>query len=380
MSTLSSALPFVPPDVLAYLPAIALAIGAYLVSEVILFLVVRIVKPLTAHTQTTLDDFIIDALPVPVRVGGLLAAAWMFASNAWPSMQVLGHDWGFFLGTLSIAWAGFAAARLANALIRWYYTELSPKLSGHHGGEALQISQDVFPMARRIVVYGVYLAALIMLLQRYDIEITPLLTGLGIAGLAVAVALQDTLSNFFSGMSILANKPIKIGDFIALDSEAGDIKGFVEEVGWRTTRIRTRGNYTYFIPNNRIASSIVVNFSRGIEDNWKGSSLKVGVDYSSDPTQVKKVILEAVKELQSREMRMAANEPTARLEDFGESALIFKVTWTVKNFADNELVAGEVREVILKAFQTHGISIPFPVRVMKWMGEPGKKLGKKKKR
>ncbi|MDE1798593.1 MAG: mechanosensitive ion channel family protein [Candidatus Micrarchaeota archaeon] len=359
-------------------PALLLAAGAYLVSEVLLWLLVHVIKPLTAHTQTELDDFVIDALPVPVRVGGLAAALWLLASTVWPQSQPLGRDWSFSLGTLAIAWAGFAAARIANALVLWYYTELSPKLKDKHGGEALHLSEDVFPMARRVVVYVVYLATLIVLLRRYDVEITPLLTGLGIAGLAVAMALQDSLSNFFSGVSLLANKPIKIGDFIALDSEKGEIKGFVEEVGWRTTRIRTRGNYTYYIPNNKLAGSLVVNFSRGIEDNWKGSSLKVGVDYSADPAKVKEAITAAITDLQNRDARLAPVPPLVRLEEFGDFALVFKVMWRVRNFAESEDVAGEVREGILKAFRARKIGIPYPVRTLRWEDGPQAKLIRKK--
>ncbi len=355
-------------------PALALLVLSQLVAEAALWVIVHVLKPLTAKTQTTLDDYVIDALPAPVRLGGFGLGLWLFSSTIWPGGQFLEHDWNFWLGVLGLAFFGFLAGKLANALVAWYYHELSAHVAGRHGADSLKISKESFPMFQRIVRYAAYIVTLILILNSFGVEITPLLTGLGIAGLAVAMALNDTLSNFFSGLHILTDKPIRNGDFISLDSEAGVLKGFVEEIGWRSTRIRTRGNCTYIIPNNKIATSVVVNFSRGAEDNWKGSSLSVGVDYSSDPQRVKKVMVDAIKHLQGTDKRLGSQEPVARLEEFADSAMVFRALWTVRNFHESEAVAAEVREAIYYAFQKEGISIPFPVRELRFAGGARKKI------
>jgi small-conductance mechanosensitive channel len=352
------------------LPAIALVVISQVLAEVILWFVIHVIKPLTEKTETTLDDYLVDCLPTPLRLGGFALGIFLFASTVWPNATPLGRDWIFIGEILSIAWTGFLLGNVANALVAWYYSELSHRIAARHGAESLKLSKESFPMFQRVVRYAVYISTLIIILHSFGIEVTPLLTGLGIAGLAVAVALQDTLSNFFSGLHLLTDKPIKNGEFISLDSEEGVLKGFVEEIGWRSTRIRTRGNLTYIIPNNKLASSVVVNFSRGAEDNWKGSSLTVGVSYDSDPDKVKRLIVEAIRQVQKADPRLGGREPSARLEEFGDSALVYRAFWAVKNYSENEAVAGEVREAILKSFRKNGIEIPFPVRTV-YMHGPG---------
>ncbi len=350
-------------------PALALLILSQLAAEAALWVIVHVLKPLTEKTQTTLDDYIIDALPTPVRLGGFGLGVWLFSSAMWPGGQLLEHDWNFWLGVLGLSFFGFLAGKMANVLVAWYYHELSAHVAGRHGADSLKISKESFPMFQRIARYAVYVVTLIFVLNSFGVEITPLLTGLGIAGLAVAMALNDTLSNFFSGLHLLTDKPIRNGDFISLDDEQGVLKGFVEEIGWRSTRIRTRGNCIYIIPNNKIATSVVVNFSRGIEDNWKGSSLSVGVDYASDPRKVKKVMADVIKALQASDKRFGANEPMVRLEEFGDFALVFRAFWTVRSFHESEAVAGDVREAIYYAFKKENINIPFPVRELRFAGK-----------
>jgi len=351
------------------LPAFFLWLCVQGLAEVVIWLVVHVLKPITAHTKTNLDDFIIDSLPKPLRISGLVLGFWAFSQAAFPAAQPFDRGWESWLMGALIFSLGMIVSGLANAFVLWYYQELAPQMRSRHGGEAMAISQDVFPMARRLVVWAVYFITLVMLFGQFGIEIGPLLAGLGIAGLAVGLALQDTLANFFSGIQLLSDKPIRIGEFIALEREDGAIKGFVEEVGWRTTRIRTRGNCTYFIPNKNLGNTLIVNFSRGLADNWKGSSLKIGVHYSANPQQVREVILSTIKALQKEDPRIGVQEPIVRLDEFGESALIFKVLWTVRDFSQSEAVAATIREAVLHSLRAHKIGIPYPTRTLLFEGK-----------
>ncbi len=359
-------------------PALAMAALVFLIGEVLLWIIRHVLKPLTAKTKTNLDDFIIDGLPRPVHISALLFAVWAFGQSAFPLAQPFGHPWADWFGGAVIASLGFIVGRIVNAVVLWYYQELTPQLLARHGDAALSLSSDAFPMTRRIAVWLVYLIMFIMLLGHFGLLgiLMPLLAGLGIAGLAVGLALQDTLTNFFSGLQLLSNKPVKVGEYIALEREDGTIKGFVEEIGWSTTRIRTRGNATYYVPNKMLCNTLIVNFSRGLDDNWKGSSLKVGVDYSADPAQVEKIILETIRSLQKTDSRIGAQDPIVRLDEFGESALVFKVMWTVHDFAQSEMVAGEVREAVLSALRAHNIGIPYPTRVLHMANSAGAAKGR----
>ena len=362
-------------------PAILMAFLVFLAAEALLWFLRHVLKPFTAKTKTKLDEFIVDGLPKPVHISALMFAIWAFGESAFGSAQPFGHPWSDWLGGAIIASAGLIVGRIANAVVLWYYQELTPQLRARHGESALSISPDAFPMTRRVAVWLVYLIMFIMLLGHFGLLgiLVPLLAGLGIAGLAVGLALQDTLANFFSGMQLLSNKPVKVGEYIALvavDSEVSPVKGFVEEIGWSTTRIRTRGNFTYYVPNKMMCNTLLVNFSRGLDDNWKGSSMKVGVDYSSDPAKVKRIILDAVKAVQKGDGRVSGREPSVRLEEFGDSALVFKVMWSVRDFSQSESVAGAVREAVLSALRAHKIGIPYPTRMLRWEGKEPKKKRK----
>ncbi len=331
-------------------------IGLVVAAEVFLVILNRVIKPFILKTKTTLDDRIVDALEEPVRMLGILLGLYFMIDPLVGSSLFYGHDFGFWFQSVLILWTGHLLSRIVNAVIAWYVQEYSvdPKYKSQ-----LKINKDIIPILRWLSRILIYLITLIIILQRFGIEITPLVTALGIGGLAVALALQSTLSSFFAGFYLLSDHPIRGGEFIALEDENAVVKGFVEEIGWRMTRIRTRGNYTYFVPNEKIISTSIVNFSRGIQNNWKGASVTVGVKYGSDVAKVKKVIKEAVYAVQKRDPKIAKSEPVVRLEKFGDSALEFKALYEVNNYFETELVASEVREEILKGFAKAGIEIPF---------------------
>jgi small-conductance mechanosensitive channel len=286
--------------------------------------------------------------------------------------QFYGHDFGFWFQSVLILWFGHLTSKIFNAVIAWYMQEYSvdPK-----NKSSLKINKDIIPILRWLSRITIYLITFTIILQRFGVEITPLVTALGIGGLAVALALQSTLSSFFAGFYLLSDHPIRGGEFIALEDENAVIKGFVEEIGWRMTRIRTRGNYTYFIPNEKITSTSIVNFSRGIQNNWKGAGLSVGVKYGSDVDKVKRIIREAVHAVQKRDQRITKVDPIVRLEKFGDSALEFKVLYQVNNYFESEMVADKIREEIVKSFEKNGIEIPFRTYTVytKKTSAPGKK-------
>src|SRR5262249_20642217 len=125
------------------------------------------------------------------------------------------------------------------------------------------------------------------LLHVFGIEITAFLTALGVGGLAVALALQDTLSNFFAWFYVSIAQPIRIGGFIKLVTRQD---GYVSDIGWRSTTLRTLTHNLIVIPNNKLAQSIVTNYS--LPDKGIGCPLQVGVAYDSDPSQVERVLNE----------------------------------------------------------------------------------------
>jgi len=205
----------------------------------------------------------------------------------------------------------------------------------------------------------VFVVGLLMLLSAIGIHITPILTALGVGGLAVALALQDTLSNLFAGAHLLADRPIRVGDYVKL---ADTVEGYVVDIGWRSTRVRMLQNVVVTIPNKKVAESIITNYD--MPEPRLGLSIRVSVDYGSDVDRVERLLVEeatrAVGEVQGL---LGEPEPSARLiPGFGDFALDFTLGCHVSSFTDQFLVQHELRKRILRRLGAEGISIPVQIR------------------
>lgn len=213
-----------------------------------------------------------------------------------------------------------------------------------------------------IIVVGV-----LVLLSVLGIHITPILTALGVGGVAVALALQDSLANLFAGMHLLADRPIRVGDYVKI---ADSIEGYVVDIGWRSTRVRMLQNTIVVVPNKRVAESVIVNYDMPEPRMSLVISVKVG--YGSDPDTVERVLTEeastAAKEVPGL---LAEPAPFVRLiPGFGDSSLDFSLVCQVASFVDQYVVQHEVRKRILRRLRAEGIEIPFPTRTVEWRGGP----------
>ena len=207
----------------------------------------------------------------------------------------------------------------------------------------------------------IYVLGLLMILPQLGIEITPLITGLGIGGLAVALALQDTLSNLFSGFQIILTRQVVTGDYIQL--ETGQ-EGYVQDVKWRNTTIKSRlDDAETVIPNRKLADAVVTNYSMPRNPMWV--RLEVGVHYESDLERVEEVTLDVAREV-AREVDGAASDvdPVIRYRAFGDSAITFTTRVKVQEFDRQFLVKHEFIKRLHRRFEEEGITIPFPIRTL----------------
>jgi len=177
----------------------------------------------------------------------------------------------------------------------------------------------------------------------------------GVGGLAVALALQDTLSNLFAGVHLLADKPIRVGDYVKL---ADTVEGHVVDIGWRSTRVRMLQNVVVTIPNKRVAESIITNYD--LPESRLALLIRVAVDYGADPDLVQRILVEETTQATNEVPGLLAEpEPTARLiPGFGEYSLDFTLVCHVKSFTDQFLVQHELRKRILRRFATEGSGFP----------------------
>ncbi|MDM7267628.1 MAG: mechanosensitive ion channel family protein [Aquificaceae bacterium] len=204
----------------------------------------------------------------------------------------------------------------------------------------------------------VLLVGVIIALDKIGIAITPILTALGVGGLAVALALRDTLENLFAGFHVLASGQIKVGDYIRLE---GGEEGFVEDITWRNTVIRQPSNNLIIVPNSKLSSSIVINFHK--PDSELAVIVPVGVSYDSDLDRVERITIEVAKEVQ-REVEGAVPdfEPFIRYTAFGDFSINFNVILRAKDVPSQHVLRHEFIKRLKRRYEEEGIKIPFPIR------------------
>jgi len=202
------------------------------------------------------------------------------------------------------------------------------------------------------------LVAVIVVLENLGVHLTAVWTTLGVGSVAVALALQETLSNFFAGLYLLADRPINPNDYVRLDSGQ---EGYVVRIGWRSTLIRTLPNNLVVVPNSTLAKAIITNYS--LPEPRTAASVQVSVSYGSDPNRVETILAEIARDAarEGLEGLLSTPEPAARLiPGFGASTLDFSLGFHVRQFTDQYFVQSELRKRILERFRREGIHIPFP--------------------
>ncbi|HEV2351691.1 MAG TPA: mechanosensitive ion channel family protein [Terriglobia bacterium] len=250
---------------------------------------------------------------------------------------------------LVVAVTFYFLARVVNLfLTRW----------GQQEAALVRVTQPASFMVRIIFA----LLAAIIIFENLGIHLTAVWTTLGVGSVAVALALQETLSNFFAGIYLLADRPVNPNDYIKLD---GGQEGYVVRIRWRSTALRMLSNNLVIIPNATLAKAVITNYS--MPEERMVYSLPVSVAYGTDPARVEKILLEEAGQAarDGVEGLLTVPEPSVRLiPGFGASSLDFSLNVQVRQFTDQYLVQSELRKRILDRFQKEGIEMPFPTRAV----------------
>jgi len=208
---------------------------------------------------------------------------------------------------------------------------------------------------------SIYVIGALIALNYLGFYITHIITALGVGGLAMALALQDTLSNLFAGMHILGEQTIRVGDFIRL--ETGQ-EGSVVDIGWRTTKIRMLSNNMIIVPNSKLSQSVVINYY--LPERRMIVQVSVSVHMSSEPALVEQVLLDEAKRA-THEVPGILSEPVPSVlftPGFGAYSLDFTLFCHVSDIADQPRILHELRMRVYKRLNQEGIEIPFPTRTV----------------
>jgi small-conductance mechanosensitive channel len=282
----------------------------------------------------------------------LLIGAWL-AAGYWP-LTPEGHllvgRAAFVVGTLS---ATLALAAVASQSVDTYGALISPAL-------------PVSSLTRNVAWALIAVLGLLVILNGLGLSITPMLTALGVGGLAVALALQEPLANFFAGLFITLAGQIRVGDYVKLDSGQ---EGYVVDFSWRSTRLRMLANNLIVVPNAKLAQAIVVNHDLPSRD--LAVLVDVGVDYGSDLRHVERVVVEVGRGVM-REVPggVPEFEPFIRYHTLGDSSINFTVILRAREFVDQYLIKHEFVKRLHTRFNDEGIVIPFPIRTIAYRETP----------
>ncbi|MFI6339645.1 mechanosensitive ion channel family protein [Streptomyces sp. NPDC050535] len=324
----------------------AIAVVAGILTAFLSRMLLRWLGKHALRTNWSGDDLVVAALRTLVPWGAI-AGGIASAAAVLPLTPSVGHNVNRTLTVLLILVATVAAARFIAGLVR----SLAQSRSGVAG------SATIFVNITRVVVLAM---GFLVMLQTLGISIAPLLTALGVGGLAVALALQDTLANLFAGVHILASKTIQPGDYILLSS--GE-EGYVVDINWRNTTVRQLSNNLVIIPNAELASTNMTNFNR--PEQQMTLLVQVGVGYDSDLDHVERVTTDIVTEVMT-EITGAVpdHEPAVRFHTFGDSRISFTVILGVGEFSDQYRIKHEFIKRLHKRYREEGIRIPAPTRTV----------------
>jgi small-conductance mechanosensitive channel len=223
--------------------------------------------------------------------------------------------------------------------------------------EGAMRSSSIFSAITSLVIYAV---GFMVLLQTLGVSITPMITALGVGGLAAALALQDTLANLFAGIHLIASKKFRPGDYILMDTGQ---EGYVIDVNWRNTELRQLPNNMVLVPNAKLAAAVVTNYA--MPDTEMNLQIEIGVSYDSDLSHVEEVVLEVARQvLRDVPGGVIGFEPKLRYHTFGDSSIDMTVVLRVQQYVDRFPIQHAFIKRIHARFAEEGIEIPFPIRTV----------------
>ncbi|MEJ5172347.1 MAG: mechanosensitive ion channel family protein [Hydrogenothermaceae bacterium] len=302
----------------------------------------KVLKVLTEKTESKIDDVILNQVKLP-------SILWIFILSLHLTLEFseLLEKYKSFIvkliyGILIISITIFIA-NLSKALLKKFIEERNLPTAG---------SSLTFIIVQVII----YITGILLLLSHLGVSITPIITTLGIGGLAIGLALKDTLSNIFSGIYILMEKRIDIGDFIELDDTR---KGYITDINWRTTVLKTLSNDLVIVPNEKLAQSVIVNRAKPVE--IYRTAIQIPVSYETDVEKFERVVIEEVNRFMEEDESIVKDQPVVLrfIPGFGSSSLNFTLFVFAKDYNSSFYVESELRKRIFKRLKDEGIEIPY---------------------
>jgi len=321
----------------------------FILSRLFVFIATKVILKITKKTKTNVDDILVNKSNGPISIILLLIGLRLALLPLGISKNLADISVKIIFTLIYII-----ITYLVIIFVEAFLDNAESKL--HRKGVVL-LHDELIPVFKRFSRIFISLIGLIFMLPIWGIQIGPLLAGLGIAGIAVAFALQNTLGNIFGGASLLMDRSIKVGDIIKLDEET---IGRVVDVGLRSTKVHTFDNEIITVPNGKLADSRIINFVQ--PDPSVRYHVTFGVEYGSSTSKVRTTVLETLKKIPEVLKKPA---PKFHMMEMGDFAIKFTILFWVPGYSDKyDDTKALVVEEIYNALVREGIKIPFPTRTV----------------
>lgn len=331
----------------------------YIARKIVGYLFANWLHRMAVKTSWKFDDKMIPAMRGPVGwmvfvIGMFIALTVLNLSPDWDKAVVLG------VKAASMVVIFWGLLRAVDVFSETMMEVAEDRGMGVHG---------FIPLIQKAVRTFLFIIAVIAVAQTWGYSVSSLLAGLGIGGLAVALAAQETLGNFFGSVSLIADRPFKVGDWIQVGSK---VDGDVEEIGMRSTKVRTWSKSLMSIPNKVLANEIIENWSKMPKRRVKQY---IGITYST-PADSMHDLVEDIKGLLKEDEGVQQDFILVNFTDFGESSLQILVYYFTSTTAwlEHMDIRQRINIKIMKAVEARGAAMAFPTRSLQFEGEIAERI------
>lgn len=320
----------------------------WMLAKIVRYFMITWAPRLTAFTATDLDDRILLRITPPTSVLVIFAGLYM-AVKSLPLHEKLHLAASGALFIITVAILTNIVYRSLDEVLSWYGARVAEK-----GGDGLD--RQILPLIEKLATIFLVATALIIVLKHFNYDILSIVTALGIGSLAIGLAAKDTLANMISGFTLMIDRPFRIGDRIQL---TGGQIGDVQDIGLRSTKIKTPENQLLVIPNSDLCNTILTN--QAFPDIRAKGRINIGVAYDSDVEKVKEILIQAAVEVDDV---LREPIPEVYFTSFGDSALMMALFFWVDDYTKVFAVTDKINSLILKRLSGQGVVIPYPTRTV----------------
>ena len=339
---------FLSNSIQDWLFALGIALTAIVVARTVYWVIEKYVKKITEKTKTKIDDILINTIEKPMVVASGLAGVW-FGVNYLTFSESVDHWINSFFTVLITLVGAWLVTRLFDSLVDEY---LAPILANTE----TDLDDVLLPIVRRGVKVMIWVMAVIMALDNAGYDITTVLAGLGVGGLALALAAQDSAKNIFGVFTIFTDTPFKVGERI----KAGGHDGTVTEIGLRSTKLKTLAGRTVVIPNAEFSDGAVENIS---SEPARKVALNLGLTYDMNDKKVDQA-MQILRDLAAENEEAIQDNISVGFNAFGDFALNVVFIYYIKKGADILGTQTKMNLEILKRFNKGKIELAFPTQTI----------------